>query len=258
SLVEDSKDLDVASILALILERTDYRAYLNDGTEEGRDRWDNVMELLNVASQYEDMENSLGLFLQEVALVADVDELDEQPNVPVLLTLHMAKGLEFPVVFILGLEEGILPHVRSSDSPEELEEERRLFYVGITRAKDRLYLLHAFRRSAYGRSMPSEPSRFLRDIPRELRGGGRRTWPARPSGLGSAVRVGPAAQAPRREEERPTPTFAPGERVLHPYFGEGVVVESKMVSDDEQVKVAFPSRGVKTLMARFAKLEKVR
>jgi len=262
SLVEDSKGLDVASILALILERTDYRAYLNDGTEEGQDRWDNVVELLNVASQYEGMEDSLDVFLQEVALVADVDELDEQPNVPVLLTLHMAKGLEFPVVFILGLEEGILPHARSSDSPEELEEERRLFYVGITRAKDRLYLLRAFRRATYGRSAVAEPSRFLRDIPRELTHNGRRTWTSRPSGLGSPSRARPAAQVPRREEERPTPptapTFAPGDRVLHPYFGEGVVVETKIVADDEQVKVSFPSRGIKTLLARFAKLEKVR
>ncbi|GAB4506373.1 MAG: UvrD-helicase domain-containing protein [Anaerolineales bacterium] len=261
-LVEDSKGLGAASILNLILERTNYRAYLDDGTEEGRDRWDNVMELLNVASQYEDMENSLGVFLQEVALVADVDELEEQPNVPVLLTLHMAKGLEFPVVFILGLEEGILPHVRSSDSPEELEEERRLFYVGITRAKDRLYLLRAFRRATYGRSAVAERSQFLRDIPRELVSSKRRTWPSRPSVSVSAFRDQPAAQAPRREEERPArpsaTTFAPGERVSHPVFGEGTVVKSELLADDEQVTVDFPAKGVKTLLARFAKLQKVR
>jgi DNA helicase-2/ATP-dependent DNA helicase PcrA len=156
SLVEESKSLDVASILQLVLERTDYQAYLNDGTEEGRDRWDNVMELLNVASQYASMENSLGVFLQEVSLVADVDELGDQPDTPVL-------------------QEGILPHSRSSGSPEELEEERRLFYVGMTRAKDHLYLVHAFRRASYGRSAPSQKSRFLRDIPHHLTNGERRT-----------------------------------------------------------------------------------
>ncbi len=261
-LVEDSQGLDAASILRLVLERTNYQAYLDDGTDEGRDRWDNVMELLNVASQYADVENSLGVFLQEVSLVADVDELGEQPNAPVLLTLHMAKGLEFPVVFILGLEEGILPHSRSSGSPEELEEERRLFYVGITRAKDRLYLLRAFRRSAYGRSDLAEPSRFLRDIPRTLTSNGRRAGSARPSGPVSAFRVRPAAQAPRREDERPAPpsapAFAPGDRVMHPVFGEGTVVKSEIVSDDEQVTVSFPAKGVKTLLARFAKLQKVR
>lgn len=256
-LVEDSKGLDAASILSLILDRTNYQAYLDDGTEEGRDRWDNVMELLNVAGQYAGMENSLGAFLQEVALVADVDELDERPNAPVLLTLHMAKGLEFPVVFILGLEEGILPHSRSSGSPEELEEERRLFYVGITRAKDRLYLVRAFRRAAYGRSELTEPSRFLRDIPRGLTNIGPRTR----SEAVSAFRTQLATPAPHREE-RPTspsaPTFVPGERVIHPVFGEGTVIASEIVGDDEQVKVAFPTKGVKTLLARFAKLQKVR
>jgi len=259
SLVEESKSLDVASILQLVLERTDYQAYLNDGTEEGRDRWDNVMELLNVASQYANMENSLGVFLQEVSLVADVDELGDQPDTPVLLTLHMAKGLEFPVVFIIGLEEGILPHSRSSGSPEELEEERRLFYVGMTRAKDHLYLVHAFRRASYGRSAPSQKSRFLRDIPHHLTGGERRTWPTRPS---AALRVEPVAAPKPREDARPAPpsapTFAPGDRVVHPKFGVGTVVESRIVSDDEQVTVAFPSNGTKKLLARLAKLEKVR
>lgn len=261
SLVEESKELDVASILALVLDRTNYHVYLNDGTEEGLDRWDNVQELLNVASRYAGMEDSLSVFLQDVSLVADVDELGEQPNVPVLLTLHMAKGLEFPVVFILGLEEGILPHSRSSGSREELEEERRLFYVGITRAKDRLYLLHAFRRSAYGRSEVAEPSRFLRDIPARLTHDGRRTAPARPAMAASGARFSPAARA-SRHDERPAPpsapTFAPGERVVHPMFGEGMVVKSEIIADDEQVTVAFPSKGTKKLLARLAKLEKVR
>ena len=258
-LVEDSKGADAASILSLVLERTNYQAYLNDGTAEGQDRWDNVMELLGVAGQYAGMPDSLGVFLQEVSLVADADELGEQPDVPVLLTLHMAKGLEFPVVFILGLEEGILPHSRSSGSPEELEEERRLFYVGITRAKDRLYLLHAFRRTAYGRSEPSERSRFLRDIPRALTNGGRKGGPSRPRaavsvGLPSVSRV-----ADERPATRPSaPTFAPGERVVHPVFGEGTVVASELIADDEQVTVVFASKGTKTLLARFAKLEKVR
>jgi DNA helicase-2/ATP-dependent DNA helicase PcrA len=172
----------------------------------------------------------------------------------------MAKGLEFPVVFILGLEEGILPHARSSDSLEELEEERRLFYVGITRAKDRLYLLRAFRRATYGRSAIAEPSQFLRDIPRELTSNKRRTWTPRPSV--SAFQAQPAAQAPRREEERharPSAlAFAAGDRVLHPVFGEGTVVKSELIADDEQVTVDFHAKGVKTLLARFAKLQKVR
>ena len=129
-----------------------------------------MQELRNVAANYRHLAPEVGLtaFLEEVALVSDVDDLEETADAPVLMTLHMAKGLEFPTIFIVGLDEGILPHSRSLDDPDEMEEERRLCYVGITRAKERLYLVHAFRRTMYGESEVSVPSRFIADIPDHL------------------------------------------------------------------------------------------
>lgn len=163
--------VSVGELLDAILEQINYRVYLDDGTEEGEERWANVMELRGVAAIAgggSDGEMNLGDFLQQVALVAETDNLDAEAQATTLLTLHAAKGLEFPIVFITGLEEGLLPHSRSMDSEDELAEERRLFYVGLTRARDALYLSHAFRRTAWGDSSVAVPSRFLADIPEAL------------------------------------------------------------------------------------------
>ena len=143
-----------------------YRAYIDDDSEEGRDRWGNVEELRRLAYEYQ--ERGLVEFLENLALVSDQDTLPEQVNSPTLLTLHAAKGLEFAQVFITGLDDGILPHSRSRDDPEEMAEERRLFYVGITRAKERLYLVRAGQRSTYGNPEYQAASQFLDDIPDEL------------------------------------------------------------------------------------------
>ena len=158
--------LTVAALLDRIAEESGYATWLRDGTEEGEDRWSNLQELRTVAAHYDDFPPELRLtaFLEEVALVSDQDQLAEEADRVTLLTLHTAKGLEFPVVFIVGLEENILPHSRSLEDPDQMEEERRLMYVGVTRAKDRLYLVRAFRRMIWGRSEVYEPSRFLRDV----------------------------------------------------------------------------------------------
>ncbi|WP_374686555.1 ATP-dependent helicase [Promineifilum sp.] len=156
----------VGELLDAILDQIKYKSYLDDGTDEGADRWENVMELRGVAGVEDGL--TLSEFLQQVALVAETDNLDSTVPATTLLTLHAAKGLEFPVVFITGLEEGLLPHSRSMDSEEELAEERRLFYVGLTRAKDLLYLSHVFRRTSWGDSSVAVPSRFLADIPEGL------------------------------------------------------------------------------------------
>lgn len=168
----------VAELLDAVMVQSGYVDHLRDGSEEGEDRFANLQELRSVAAQYtqgmealQPEQTPLGLFLQEVSLVSDVDEIDEGAGAVTLLTLHMAKGLEYPVVFIVGMEEGILPHSRSLESgdPEDMAEERRLAYVGITRAKKRLYLVHCFRRSLWGGdSNLQEPSRFLDDIPTHL------------------------------------------------------------------------------------------
>ncbi len=158
--------LTVAELLDRITEESSYTTWLRDGTEEGEDRWANVQELRSVAAHYDDFPPDLRLtaFLEEVALVSDQDDLAEPEDRVTLLTIHTAKGLEFPVVFIVGLEENIFPHSRSMEDPDQMEEERRLMYVAVTRAKDRLYLLRAFRRMLYGRSEVNEPSRFLKDV----------------------------------------------------------------------------------------------
>ena len=164
-----SRELNLVDLFDLVVESTGYKQYLS-GLVDGEERWENVLELRTVAQEYRDLKPPEGLaaFLEGVALVSDVDGLEESVDAVTLITLHQAKGLEFPVVFIVGMEDGILPHFKSIDDPEQLEEERRLCYVGITRAKKRVYLVRAFRRSLMGSSTPRQPSRFLKDIPPHL------------------------------------------------------------------------------------------
>jgi DNA helicase-2/ATP-dependent DNA helicase PcrA len=242
--------LTVAQLMDRVLQDTRYADYLRDGTEEGEERWANVLELRNVAAEYEGL--TLTDFLADVALVSDVDNLSDEINAPTLLTLHSAKGLEFPIVFVTGLEEGVLPHSRSLDDTEQMAEERRLMYVGLTRAEDRLVLTYAFRRARYGNSEPSAPSRFLEDIPLELVSGsfsrrGMRQETAHQRA--TAWRPTPQAISPV------DPRFRAGQRVRHATFGEGLVVESRIDGADEIVTVVFERAGLKRLMTSFASLE---
>jgi DNA helicase-2/ATP-dependent DNA helicase PcrA len=241
--------LTVAQLIDRVVEDTGYEDYLRDGTEEGEDRWSNVMELRNVAADYAEM--TLTEFLADVALVSDVDNLSEDTDAPTLLTLHSAKGLEFPVVFITGLEEGLLPHSRSFDDPDQMAEERRLMYVGLTRAKDQLYLTHAFRRSRYGDGEPSIPSQFLDDIPMALVGGYRKQTRQE-----AASRV--TRWAPTTQPTRPVQTqFRAGQRVRHPVFGEGLVIESRLDGSDEMITAHFEDVGLKRLIVGLAPLERL-
>ncbi len=167
--VEKSQNTNLVELFDFVVESSNYKQFtLND--PDGAERWENILELRTVAQQYSDLSprESLAAFLESVALVSDVDGYDAALDRVTLITLHQAKGLEFPVVFIVGVEEKLLPHIRSMDDPDQLEEERRLCYVGITRAKQRLYLLHAFRRTFMGQSTVNPPSRFLEDIPKHL------------------------------------------------------------------------------------------
>ncbi len=162
--------LPLPELLDEVLEASGYRAMLADGSEEGEDRWANLLELRQVTTRYDDLsaEDALDRLLEETALVADQDSYEGEADAVTLITLHAAKGLEFPVVFIAGMEEGLFPHNRALDDEKELEEERRLAYVGITRAKRRLFLSHAWRRATWGGGGMSIPSRFLLEIPAEL------------------------------------------------------------------------------------------
>jgi DNA helicase-2/ATP-dependent DNA helicase PcrA len=157
----ESPPLD--ELIEKIMKATGYREYLADGTVESEGRLENIEELKNAAASYSDLSS----FLESVSLVSDVDEMKDKKSVLTLMTVHCAKGLEFPVVFISGLEEGLFPHSRSLDDAYGLEEERRLFYVGMTRAMERLYISWAQTRSIYGRVEPCAPSRFLDELPKE-------------------------------------------------------------------------------------------
>jgi DNA helicase-2/ATP-dependent DNA helicase PcrA len=239
---------------------------LND--PDGAERWENILELRTVAQQYKDLSprESLAAFLESVALVSDVDGYDASLDRVTLITLHQAKGLEFPVVFIVGAEEKLLPHVRSIDDPDQLEEERRLFYVGITRAKQRLYILHAFRRTFMGQNTVNPPSRFLDDIPKHLI-----TSPGWQQGhenkvtdavyAWNRVRVDETPPATAAASEKPSglPAFdlKAGDRVRHSIFGEGVVVSNKKVKADNEVTVAFSGQGIKKLLLSLAHLQKI-
>jgi DNA helicase-2/ATP-dependent DNA helicase PcrA len=261
-LIEEARRRSVADLIAALLERIDYRRYLRDafagegasGLPEAEERWENVQQLLTLASEYEGIEPETALpqFLEGVALVSDVDEYDERADAVTLITLHAAKGLEFPAVFIVGLEEGVLPHMRSFDDPQQLEEERRLCYVGITRAKERLYLVRSFRRRLMGSSQHNPPSRFLRDLPEHLVAA-RQGAQEDAAGLRGPHRRRAAAPAVPSDA-----VFAAGDRVRHQRFGEGIVVSCTVTPDDQEVTVAFKGQaGIKKLLLSYAPLEPV-
>jgi len=236
----------------------DYKAYLDDGTEEGAERWENVNELRRLTQDY--ATRTLDEFLQDVSLISDQDTMTETVNAPTLLTLHAAKGLEFGAVFIVGLDDGILPHSRSFDEPEEMEEERRLFYVGITRAKDRLYLIRSVQRGGRGYAEETFPSRFLDDIPANLLIGrartGRNFRGRAPETLWNASKQ--TYQSSTQTPGRPAPIieskYRAGTRVRHPLWDEGIVLDSRIQDDDEIVDVVFESVGIKRLAASLANL----
>ncbi|NTV64669.1 MAG: UvrD-helicase domain-containing protein, partial [Oscillochloris sp.] len=262
--------LPLAELIDALLARLEVREALikEYDAEEAEERWGNVQELRNVAGDYIGLpiEAQLPTFLEEVALVADVDKVDGKADAVTCITLHQAKGLEYPVVFLVGLEEGLLPHSRSSDDREKVEEERRLLYVGMTRARQRLYLCYAFRRASFGRVNVTSRTRFLADIPRELLKQPLKRGVASPSPQASMFtsRSGYGGATPRRQpgqpERQPPPsptavTFFAGQRVRHATFGEGLVVSSRLVEGDEEVIVSFADKE-RRLLASFARLER--
>ncbi|HEX8968263.1 MAG TPA: UvrD-helicase domain-containing protein [Chloroflexota bacterium] len=284
----DLANSSVLDVLDRVLEGTGYERFVQDGTEEGDERWSNVQELRAKAQNYDELapENALSSFLEDVSLVQDVDQMDEDgapPDAVTLITLHAAKGLEFPYVFLVGVEEGVLPHQRSVDDPRQLEEERRLFYVGVTRAMRGLYLVRAFRRTMYGSSSTSTASRFLLDVPTSLamvthapgagRSGSLPAWSSprqerapltRDQVRQLAARAyrtadpepppsGPRAQRPPRPSTEPT--YTAGDRVRHPTFGMGIVVGVRADATTEIVEVNFAGGvGIKKLDTAFAPL----
>ncbi len=259
---ESTPEMGVAGLIELVLERTGYGPYAVE-QERGEERLENLEEYHRAARDFEEMGGGgLTDFLERVSLVSDTDNMDDDSDAVTLITLHQAKGLEYRVVFIVGMEEGILPHIRSIDDEKQMEEERRLCYVGITRAKERLYLLRAFRRNFRGGMGPSVPSRFLGGIPRGLVTPMETDFSPRPAASNGSRRQRPTPAAAASPEPPPEaeakPEFAVGDRVKHEAFGQGIVVETKPSGGDTQVTVAFrDGHGIKRLLLGFAPLEKV-
>src|SRR6266568_881314 len=245
-------------VLAAILSRTGYTAELEATRSlEAQGRLENLAELVGVAGEYENIEQ----LLEAVSLVADQDELTDDDSSVVLMTLHTAKGLEFPSVFIVGLEDGVFPHLRSLGEPDELEEERRLCYVGITRARQRLYLSHAWSRSLFGSTQYNPPSRFLKEIPEHLTRmveGGRQ---ARLAERGRASIVDSVMQGrgatPARTTGAESLGLRVGDDVMHGKWGEGVVLEVIGEGDKAEGIVRFASVGEKRLLLAWAPLKKI-
>ena len=266
---ESKDELHLPELMGMIIDETEYELYLeeNSSTKENSiDRIANVHELKRLTYEYEDV--GLETFLENMALVSDQDTLPEAVEAPTLLTLHAAKGLEFPVVFISGMDQEILPHSRSLFEPEELAEERRLFYVGITRAEDQVYLTRADRRSGYGSYTDCERSEFLKDLPEELlefagRPGTTRHHHKTAANTSWSSYVGPSRGAPRGiTRNAPGPAkpkveqiYRPGMRVQHASWGEGIVMDSRILDNEETVDIAFADYGFKKVLASIVKLD---
>ncbi|MGM0752188.1 MAG: DNA helicase PcrA [Bacillota bacterium] len=263
--------LSVTELVEEILEKSGYIDMLKvEKSIESQSRLENLDEFLSVTKSFEQSndDKSLVAFLTDLALVADIDKLDEddQPKDSVILmTLHAAKGLEFPVVFLMGMEEGVFPHSRSLMEEDEMEEERRLAYVGITRAEEQLYLTNAQMRTLFGQTKMNPVSRFIQEIPAELLDDVMAEKKSAFTPFGKSAAKAPTRPAPRKPVSRPVQTTTGGESVAwqvgdkaqHKKWGTGTVVSVKGSGDSVELDIAFPSpMGIKRLLAKFAPIEK--
>jgi len=260
-LISESEAVPPHELYEDMLDLTGYRQYLTSQGTEGEARLENIQELGTNIIHYseENPEGDLSGFLEEVSLFTDIDNYDADADAVVMMTIHAAKGLEFPVVFIAGMEEGIFPGMQASFDTSEVEEERRLAYVAVTRAKERLYITTTQSRMLFGRTERNRPSRFLQEIPLQYK----EVEDSASTGEESQATV-VKKKVPTMYEWKSTPKvevnkthFEAGDRVVHNVFGEGNVVSAKAVGNDTLLEITFDSRGSKKIMANFAKIEKV-
>ena len=256
--------MPLPDLLQEVLETTKYMDYLNEDPETFEDRANNIKELSSMFIKYqeESEEPDLSAFLEDVALISDIDSYNEDEDSVVLMTLHSAKGLEFPVVFIPGMEEGIFPGAQCMFSEEELEEERRLAYVGITRAKEKLYLVNAQQRMLYGTTNRNMASRFLREIPMAVTEDvSTKTYRA-PAASSKITHTASSSIGARKfgqagnSASKPTADYKVGDTVLHKSFGTGTILSLQPMGGDILMEIAFDKAGTKKMMANFARLEK--
>lgn len=251
SMREVMNDATVAGVIDALLRRIDYFSYINDGSLQGESRQENVKELLTVAEQYQDL--GLDGFLEEVSLITDIDQVDLDGNAVTLMTLHGAKGLEFPVVFMVGMEETIFPHSRALYDQAEMEEERRLCYVGMTRAREELYMIHAVGRMLYGGQQHNPPSRFLSEINVESVIENSFLQNMTGNQYQQSYDNDQSSAQQKVDEPRYVPDVAEGDVVNHSVFGMGTIMEL----DGDVATIYFKGRGAKKINIAFAPIEKV-
>lgn len=262
-LTAEAEHLPLHELFSLVLEKTGYRSMLECDKEQGPDRIANLEELSTNIRHYEEEneEPDLSGFLEEVSLISDLDSMDGSEDRVILMTMHAAKGLEFPVVFIAGMEDGIFPGMQAIFNPDDIEEERRLAYVGITRAKEKLYITNAETRMLYGQTAHNRPSRFLGEIPAELTENNQvktvRFSPRTPAAKETPAVSRGFTKTASQGAGRPAQSFAPGDTVRHKSFGTGMVLSAQPVANDTLLEIAFDKVGTKKLMANFARLTKV-
>ncbi|MGE4284404.1 MAG: DNA helicase PcrA [Clostridia bacterium] len=254
-------ELAITALVNKILESSGYlEALEKEESVEAQTRIENLKEFLSIVLEFEagSEEKTMEAFLEQVSLVSDIDNYDEEQDAVVLMTLHSAKGLEFPIVFLCGMEEGIFPGYRSSASEEELEEERRLCYVGITRAQEELNLTHAFQRTLFGSTMYNGLSRFVKEIPAEFIDG-QEEKEGRQSGIFNETPMMPKNSIFHTNVIKPRNVpqdFSIGDIVIHKKFGKGLIIGVQPLGNDAKLEIAFESVGTKNLMAAFANLTK--
>lgn len=268
--IAETKPLD--EMLDILLDKTGYASYMKSLGDEGIARMENINELKSTMVEYmngkaEGEEYSLSEFLEEISLFTDIDKLDESADAVVMMTIHSAKGLEFPNVFIVGMEDGIFPGVRSMDSLEDLEEERRLAYVAITRAKEHLYITHAQQRMLFGSTNRNLVSRFVKEIPADYINRIDSTVKTRKATEDDVIIQNTskaytlqsqiASKKIEQAKKNIVVEYEVGERVKHNIFGEGTVLSVKKMSNDSMLEIAFDKVGTKKLMANFAKIQKI-
>lgn len=269
---EQSGDYSLAELYNLILEHTDYEKYLKTEKDNPDVRIENIEEISSNIIKFEEdyaEEASLSNFLEEISLQTDIDNYDAEADSSVMMTLHSAKGLEFPVVFIAGLEEGVFPSIATMMNPDELNEERRLAYVGITRAKEKLYITKAKSRMLMGHTSYNKVSRFVNEIPPELLNytGEKKTFASTNgfSASSSHISIGAGSKfTPNKSFNTFTKpavksgtVYKKGDCVFHKVFGKGMIMKTEKMGNDTMLEVAFDKAGTKTLMANFSKMEKI-
>lgn len=270
TLSQQQEFLTATDMVEAVLERTGYETMLkNENTLESQSRLENLEEFMTVTKDFEasSEDKTLVAFLTDLALIADIDRVDDddadQEEKITLMTLHAAKGLEFPVVFLIGMEENVFPHSRSLFDDNEMEEERRLAYVGITRAEKELYLTHAKMRTLYGRTNMNPISRFINEIPEELIDGMEEVHQTMFGSIAKQEKAAVSQPLKRKAQKMQettgaqSQTWKPGDKAMHKKWGVGTVVKVEGEGDSMELDIAFPApTGIKRLLAKFAPITK--